>query len=71
MQAHRTKAVVAKNGSLTIEKLPFPAGRPVEVVIYSANDPSPQGEKYPLHGTPIQFDNPTASVSEADWESLS
>ena len=32
MQAHRAKAIVSENGSLTIEKLPFPAGKPVEVV---------------------------------------
>jgi len=71
MQAHRTKAIVTKNGSLTIEKLPFPAGRPVEVVVFPVNDPSSQRERYPLRGTPIQFDDPTGPVAEADWESLS
>ncbi len=71
MQAHRTKAIVAENGSLTVEKLPFPAGEPVEVVVFPANDESPREKRYPLRGTPIQFDDPTAPVAESDWEILS
>ena len=70
MQAHRTKAIVSEDGSLTIEKLPFPAGKPVEVVVLPAESQSPQGERYPLRGTPIQFDDPTGPVAEPDWEVL-
>jgi hypothetical protein len=71
MQAHRTKAIVAENGSLTVEKVPFPAGKPVEVVVFPANDEPPPGKRYPLRGTPIQFEDPTAPVAESDWEALS
>ena len=70
MQAHRAKAIVSENGSLTIEKLPFPAGKPVEVLVFPAKSQSPQGERYPLRDTPIQFDDPTAPVAESDWEVL-
>ena len=70
MQAHRTKAIVSENGSVTIEKLPFPAGKRVEIVVFPAESQSPQGERYPLRGTPIQFDDPTEPVAEADWEVL-
>jgi len=70
MHAHRTKAVVAEDGSLTIEKLPFPAGEPVEVVVFPAGSRSSQGERYPLRGTPIRFDDPTTPVAESDWEVL-
>ena len=71
MQAHRTQAIVAENGSLTIEKVPFPAGKPVEVVVFPANEASREGQRYPLRGTPIQFDGPTAPVAESDWEARS
>jgi len=71
MQAHRTKAIVTENGSLTIDRLPFPAGKSVEVVVFLANDESSRGNRYPLRGTPVQFENPTASVAESDWEILS
>jgi len=71
MQAHRMKAIVAKNGSLTIESLPFPAGESVEVLVFSANDPKPQENRYPLRGTPIQLDSPTQPVADQNWEMLS
>ncbi len=70
MQTHRTRAVVSEDGSLTIEKLPFPAGKPVEVVVFPAGDQSPQRERYPLRGMPIQFDDPASPVAESDWEAL-
>ncbi|MFV1965995.1 MAG: hypothetical protein ACC628_11265 [Pirellulaceae bacterium] len=70
MQVHRTKAIVSENGSLTIEKLPFPAGKPVEVVVFPAPHQSAAGERYPLRGTPIQFDDPTEPVGESDWDVL-
>ncbi len=71
MQAHRTKAIVAENGSLTIDKVPFPAGKAVEVVVIPANDESERGKRYPLRGTPVRFENPTAPVAESEWEILS
>jgi hypothetical protein len=70
MQAHRTKAIVSEDGSLTIENLPFPAGRTVEVVVFPAESESPHGERYPLRGMPIRFDDPTGAVAESDWEVL-
>jgi hypothetical protein len=68
MQAHRTRAVVAEDGSVTMEKLPFPAGTPVEVVVFPAAGQSRQGDRYPLRGTPIQYDDPTGPVAQSDWE---
>jgi hypothetical protein len=70
MQAHRTIVIVSENGSVTIEKLPFPAGKPVEVVVFPAESQSTQGARYPLRGTPIQFVDPTEPVAESDWEVL-
>ena len=70
MQAHRTKAIVSETGSLTIDNLPFPTGEPVEGVVFPAKRQSRQGERYPLRGTPIQFDDTTGPVAESDWEVL-
>lgn len=70
MQAHRTNATVAENGSLTIESLPFPAGKRVEVVVFPARHELPGEARYPLRGTPIQFENPVEPVAESDWEAV-
>jgi hypothetical protein len=70
MQTHRVKATVSKNGSLTINQLPFPAGQQVEVVVFPARNQPSVEDRYPLRGTPIQFDNPTGPVGESDWEVL-
>jgi hypothetical protein len=71
MQAHRTTAIVSEDGSLTVDKLPFPAGKSVEVVVFPASAKSPRQNKYPLRGTPIQYDDPTTPVADADWEASS
>ena len=71
MQAHRTKAIVAEDGSLTVDRLPFPAGKSVEVVVFPAKDETAREQRFPLRGTPVRFENPTAPVAESDWEILS
>ncbi len=38
MQTHRTKASVADNGAHTVEELPYPAGKSIEVVVIPIND---------------------------------
>jgi hypothetical protein len=68
MQAHRTRAIVAEDGSVTIEKLPFPAGKPVEIFVFPTAEQSRKEDRYPLRGTPIQYDDPTGPVAESDWE---
>lgn len=70
MHAHRTKAIVSENGSLTIQGLPFPAGKPVDVVVFPAKSEPVVRERYPLRGSPIQFDRPTEPIAESDWEVL-
>ncbi|HET6573259.1 MAG TPA: hypothetical protein VFG68_06635 [Fimbriiglobus sp.] len=52
-------ATVRPDGSLTVEKLPFPPGQVVEVVVRpaAAADPT-EGGKYPLRGTPGYYIDP-------------
>ena len=70
MSAHRIETTLAKDGTLTLTNLPFHAGDAVEVIIL----PRPQKligqERYPLHGKPIQYINPTDPVAEEDWAAL-
>lgn len=66
MQAHRVKATVDQDGTLTLRDLPFHAGETVEVIILA--QPSPPARRYPLRGTPVRYDRPTEPVAEEDWE---
>lgn len=65
MQDYRIETKVERDGSLTIHGLPFQAGDRVEVIIRSRNGGN--GERYPLRGKPIRYENPFDSVAEQDW----
>jgi len=66
--AHRVEAVVAENGRLLLEELPFRAGQTVEVIVLPRQDSA--SEPASLHNTLIRYDRPTEPVSEADWDVL-
>jgi hypothetical protein len=66
--AHRTEAVLAQNGKLSLENLPFRAGQVVEVIVLPTTYPPP-GD-HPLRGMVVRNDRPTEPVAEADWEVL-
>ena len=68
MQAHRIRTTVLPDKSVTLEKLPFPAGQPVEIIVLPSDEPASTDGKYPLRGTPIQYANPTEPVAESQWE---
>jgi hypothetical protein len=66
--AHRIEAVLAEDGKLLLDKLPFRAGQAVEVIVLPAARPTPTD--HPLRGTVLRYDDPTAPVAEADWSAL-
>lgn len=66
--AHRTEAVLAEDGKLSLDKLPFRAGQAVEVIVLPM--PCPTSEPHPLRGTLVRYDRPTEPVAEADWDAL-
>ena len=70
MNVHRIEATVAKDGTLTLTNLPFRAGDAVEVLILPRAQKLGGQERYPLHGKPIQYVNPTDPVAEEDWAAL-
>jgi hypothetical protein len=66
--AHRIEAVLAEDGKLLLDHLPFRAGQAVEVIVLPASHPVPQGPQ--LQGTVLRYDRPTDPVAEADWDAL-
>lgn len=71
MEAYKTEAEVGGDGRVTIEGLPFGEGERVEVIVLRAA-PSVAGGRdlYPLHGLPIEYDDPFGSVAEGEWDAL-
>ena len=68
MQTYRTKAVISQDGSLTIDGLPFPVGKQVQVIVLSAATEQDEKGRYPLRGTALQYDNPTEPIGRSDWD---
>jgi hypothetical protein len=66
--AHRIETVLAEDGKLLLDHLPLLAGEAVEVIILPASRRAPPA--HALHGTVLHYDEPTASVAEADWDAL-
>jgi hypothetical protein len=70
MSIHRLETTVTTDGILTLTDLPFHAGDAVEVLILPRAQKLSGQERYPLHGKPIQYVNPTDPVAEEDWAAL-
>ena len=68
MHAYRVQTVLKQDGTLTLNDLPFGAGESVEVIIRAQLPPALPHNQYPLRGTPLQYDDPTAPVAQEDWE---
>lgn len=72
MQAYCVETTVQTDGSLTIRDLPLQIGEEVEVIVLIRTPPqvSHQQHRYPLHGTPVTYLDPTEPVAEDDWATL-
>ena len=70
MEAFRVEVVVAKDGTLTIERVPFPAGDKVEVTVRGQDRSSDRNHRYPLRGKPFRYVEPFKPVAESDWSTL-
>jgi hypothetical protein len=66
MQAYRIKTTLQKNGTLTLQHLPFQAGEPIEIIIL-ARAPEAPSSGYPLRNTSIQYVDPVEPVAQHDW----
>jgi hypothetical protein len=70
MATFRLDTTVTKDGTLTLNNLPFQAGDSVEVIIVPRVATSDAKNGYSLRGKVIHYDNPTVPVAEEDWEAL-
>lgn len=68
MLAHRIEATIEQDGTLILDNLPFHAGETVEIIILAAPPRTTGDQRYPLHGTPVRYDQPTEPVGQDDWE---
>jgi hypothetical protein len=71
VEPYKIEGTVKPDGTLTLANLPFPAGERVERTVAPVATPAANGNRYPLRGSVIRFDSPTAPVGEADWEASS
>lgn len=66
--AHRVEVVLAEDGRLILDRLPFRAGQAVEVIVLPAPAAAPRA--HPLRGSVVRYDRPTEPVADADWGAL-
>ena len=72
MQAHRTRATVSDDGSVTVGGLPFPQGEEVDVVVLPSRQPgeSESVGRTSLRGSVRAYARPFEPATDADeWES--
>lgn len=71
MRAYRVKTVVAADGRVQLEALPFSAGEMVEIIVLATEPPpkEPPAAR-PLRGTVLAYDAPTEPVAATDWDVL-
>jgi hypothetical protein len=70
MSTHRVEATVERDGTLTLNDLPFQAGDEVDVIILPRATKTNGQARYPLRGQPFQYDEPTEPVAQDDWDAL-
>lgn len=71
MQAHRIETVIQPNGTLTLENLPFNAGKKVEIIVLEMQPEKVQESDNPLRGALLKYDDPFEPVVPIeDWEAL-
>jgi hypothetical protein len=70
MSTHQVEAVLSQDGTLVLNDLPFHAGEAVEVIIVSHNVKTGSSNPYPLHKTPLIYDDPAEPVAVDDWEAV-
>jgi hypothetical protein len=64
MKTFHTETVVAKDGKLQLDHVPFSEGEPVHVFVTSAKSIT----KASLKGSVLKYEQPLAPVAEEDWE---
>ncbi len=70
MNAHRIETILAQDGKLTLNDLPFQAGDAVEVIITACSEKVDKHHHYSLRGKPVQYDDPFEPIAAEEWEAV-
>lgn len=68
MDAFKLETTLESDGTLILNQLPFHAGDRVAIVIVPAQPDRNSKDRYPLRGSVVSFDLPTAPVDDDAWE---
>jgi hypothetical protein len=66
----RIETTLEKDGTLTLEQLPFQAGDTVEVIVRAKTHEAQSPRRFALRGTPVSYISPFEPVGGNDWESF-
>ena len=70
MRAYRLETILAEDGTLRLNALPFREGETVEVIVLERQPASTSAGPNPLKGSVLRYDDPTEPVAPDDWEAL-
>jgi hypothetical protein len=65
---HRIETVISEDGKLLLDQLPFRAGQTVEVIVLPLDKVTTPCHE--LQGKVLRYFQPTAPISEKDWDAL-
>ena len=68
MQAYSVEKVIAKNGTIHLDALPFAPGEAVEVIVLPRKTRLEQGRT--LKDSVRRYEQPFEPVAEEDWDAL-
>ena len=67
MQAYSIETVIAQDGTLQLEALPFPAGEAVQIIILPRKRAGKGRFQPSLKGSVLNFVDPLEPVAQDDW----
>lgn len=70
MLAYSVKKVIAQNGTMQLEALPFPPGELVEVIVLARKTSRIPEQVQALRHSVLKYDQPFEPVAEEDWDAL-
>jgi hypothetical protein len=70
MLAYSVEKVIAPNGTVQLEALPFPPGAVVEVIVLARKPSVKPARVQTLKHSVLKYDQPFAPVAAEDWDAL-
>ena len=70
MQAYRVEKVIAQDGKILLDTLPFLAGETVQIIILPSKASQKQFLNHLLKGSVVKYIDPLEPVAQNDWAVL-